>query len=511
MDVEELLRGIKPLEGQVTAIRTVQETRPREDYADAYVTEVNVKCASKVIKVLDSRFPRDSSQPLSHLRRFAKHNQIPEHLRPLLLREGISPAQTIFVLISPPLPDIDSLQDALSPFAPPNPASEENNNNPSLTFHTIRIPLQPPLTPVQADAWSKSMWPVVYNPAAPRAMIAPPPHILARARDSIQPKAGRYLALAQRVADEAERSGLGRRVGAVVVDPDLEAEATPDNNDNDDGIHWSDAVVAVAGDGRYSRAATGTEETSNPPNQVATTYSPDHEGGPELHALMRAVDLIASKRREDRPGSSATNRPCLTEVERYFLSKSDVDTTAAASTQPTEPNSEFESKESTPIPPPEKYQKTTETSAQPIHTHTETLASASTSTSRIRPRSQGGYLCTDLDVYLTHEPCICCSMGLLLSRFRAVVFPRSGRMVSGGLASEPVVGPVPVEEGQGEDEDKNEDVAEKKDKDDDGSVEREYYGLHWRKELNWRALGFEFVEEQGCGEGSAELGVAFHA
>ena len=32
MDVEELLRGIKPLEGQVTAIRTVQETRPREDY-----------------------------------------------------------------------------------------------------------------------------------------------------------------------------------------------------------------------------------------------------------------------------------------------------------------------------------------------------------------------------------------------------------------------------------------------------------------------------------------------
>lgn len=32
MDVEEILRGIKPLEGQVTAIRTVQETRPREDY-----------------------------------------------------------------------------------------------------------------------------------------------------------------------------------------------------------------------------------------------------------------------------------------------------------------------------------------------------------------------------------------------------------------------------------------------------------------------------------------------
>ncbi|OJJ72982.1 hypothetical protein ASPBRDRAFT_54752 [Aspergillus brasiliensis CBS 101740] len=511
MDVEEILRGIKPLEGQVTAIRTVQETRPREDYADAYVTEVNVKNASKVIKVLDSRFPRDSSQPLSHLRRFAKHNQLPEHLRPILLHEGSSPAQTIFVLISPPLPDIESLQDALSPFAPPNPAGEEGgNSNSPLTFHTIRIPLQPPLTPVQADAWSKSMWPVVYNPAAPRAMIAPPPHILARARDFIQPKAGRYLALAQRVAEEAERSGLGRRVGAVVVDPDLEAsiaeQAATNDNDNDNDIHWSDAIVAVAGDGRYSRADTGTDPL-NPPNQIATTYSPDHEGGPELHALMRAVELIASKRREDRPGSSATNRPCLTEVERYFLSKSDSTTTT--STQPTEPEPETESKESTPLPPPEKYQKTTETSAHPIHT---TSLSTSESTSRIRPRSQGGYLCTDLDVYLTHEPCICCSMGLLLSRFRAVVFPRSGRMVSGGLASEPVVKPVPVEE---RNENENENVAEKTNDDDDGSVKREYYGLHWRKELNWRALGFEFVEEENGeevgGQGSAELGVAFHA
>jgi tRNA-specific adenosine deaminase 3 len=29
----------------------------------------------------------------------------------------------------------------------------------------------------------------------------------------------------------------------------------------------------------------------------------------------------------------------------------------------------------------------------------------------------------------------------------------------------------------------------------DGQDERGYYGLHWRKELNWRALGFEFVED----------------
>lgn len=102
-------------------------------------------------------------------------------------------------------------------------------------------------------------------------------------------------------------------------------------------------------------------------------------------------------------------------------------------------------------------------------------------------------------------------MGLLLSRFRAVVFPRSGRMVSGGLASEPVVRPVPAEEDENENENENENGIGAEKTDDDGSVEREYYGLHWRKELNWRALGFEFVEELENEEGSAELGVAFHA
>ncbi|PYI04220.1 hypothetical protein BO78DRAFT_373341 [Aspergillus sclerotiicarbonarius CBS 121057] len=478
MDAEEILRGIKPLVGEVTAIRTVQETCPCEDYADAYVTEVNVKCASKVIKVLDSSFPRDSAQPLSHLRRFAKHNQVPEYLRPVLLREGSSPAQTIFVLISPPLPDIDSLQNVLSPFAPPGtPAGDQ------LAFHTVRVPLQPPLTTIQADAWSQTMWPVVFNPSAPRAMIAPPPQILSRARDFIQPKAGRYLALAQRVAEEAEQSGLGRGVGAVVVDPDLEAQFDDEETDN----HWSDAVVAVAGDGRYSRAAV-----SEPgPNPASQTYNPDHEGGPELHALMRVVELISSKRREDRPGSSSTGRPCLNHLETYFLSQSDVTC------------SDDDSEDPSPVP--EKYQKT-ETSSHAIHKHPEPAEDDTPTTARIRPRSQGGYLCTDLDVYLTHEPCICCCMGLLLSRFRAVIYPRSGRMVSGGLASEPVVKPVPVEEETSATE--NQDP-----KTDDTQHQREYYGLHWRKELNWRALGFEFVEETEAETETKEATetVAFHA
>lgn len=69
-------------------------------------------------------------------------------------------------------------------------------------------------------------------------------------------------------------------------------------------------------------------------------------------------------------------------------------------------------------------------------------------------------------------------------------------MASGGLASEPAVVPAPVDDGQ-----------------EQSTEERVYYGLHWRKELNWRALGFEFVEE---GEGAADASeektdIVFHA
>ena len=293
-------------------------------------------------------------------------------------------------------------------------------------LHTIKIPVQPPMNATLAETWTQTFWPVTYNPSAPRATIAPPPQILNRVLDSIQPCAGRYLALAQQVAAEAaEINGTGRRVGAVVVDPS------------------TDAVVAVAGDARYAAAHRRREGGQQ-------AYNADLEGGgPESHAVMRVIDMVAARRRGYKDQE-------LSNVEARFLYASGSYEVVGSSSSPGEKRKH------------------------------SALQEEEEGGGRILPPSQGGgYLCTDLDLYVTHEPCLCCSMGLILSRFRAVVFPRCARMVTGGLASEPIV----------------------------GERCRIYYGLHWRKELNWRALAFEFVNEDPSSSALNETfgRVDFHA
>jgi tRNA-specific adenosine deaminase 3 len=89
-------------------------------------------------------------------------------------------------------------------------------------------------------------------------------------------------------------------------------------------------------------------------------------------------------------------------------------------------------------------------------------------------------------------------MGMLLSRFRAITFPRKGRLITGGLASMEVPqisNPGGLE--RSEAATANENNIEYGDAGETLTRKREtYYGLHWRKELNWRAMCFEFVDDE---------------
>lgn len=382
------------------------------------------------------------------------------------------------------------------------------------------------------------MWPVVFNPSAARSSTAPPPHVLKGIQKSVEPRAAYYLALAREIAKDARKSGRGRGVGAVVVDKDIETiiDSKAWEEGYDSRQRWMHAVVAVAGDCRFARPEAGglsqaEIHTKAGTNSAAKPYDSDLEGGPELHALMRAVELVAKSRREDpehqaslaakgRLDVPAYDPQCsnqLSEFEKYFLYEAanhvmnDDSTSFAPSTIPS-PNSLSPRKRKCEDVNPESIMETIQPdeaskmpspplpAPPPLATalmDPANLQRLTLSTPRIRNRSQGGYLCTDMDIYLSHEPCLCCSMGMLLSRFRAVVFPRKGRMITGGLASEPVISPVPVDENA---------ESENADKNQNQDPDRPYYGLHWRKQLNWRAMCFEFIEDDypplvGGGEG----------
>ncbi|KAL1955012.1 hypothetical protein VTO42DRAFT_365 [Malbranchea cinnamomea] len=461
MDIKSQLAGILPLRGYLRPLPTIREAHPVEETGEAYVAEIDIKSANKVVKLLQSKFPRDPELTTSHLRRFAKADFLPASLK-----EKFSQPATplvIYVLVPPPVPDRAALQTLLQPYSPSPRASkpsssssssadgdgdDDNDNDKSsnsgqtgaettktssVRIESTRIPLQPPISEDQAASWSRTLWPTVYNPAARPASHSPPPFLLAKTKESVEPRAGLYLSIARHVAREARQSGRGRGVGVVVVDPTIAAENLEDP---------LGAIVAVAGDARYWDAE-GKHSSNNEGRGRAAgepPYDPDTEGHPAHHAVMRAASIVSHRRLIISSSNSAS---------------SPLD----SASQP--PSSSPQEAPRPLIPPPSPLE------AHFLHT------------SRLLPPSGGGYLCTGLDLYSTHEPCLCCAMGMLLSRFRTVVIPARRK------GSHSVGASLDAQRG---------------------------YGLHWRPELNWRALGFEFVDESDeAGEEVGEEDVVFHA
>lgn len=81
--------------------------------------------------------------------------------------------------------------------------------------------------------------------------------------------------------------------------------------------------------------------------------------------------------------------------------------------------------------------------------------------------NQSGYLCVDLDIFLTNEPCVMCSMAILHSRFRRCIFAK--RMpLTGGMTADTAEGSAPLQGGL-------------------------QHGMFWRpSELNWKFLAWEY-------------------
>ncbi|EER37305.1 tRNA-specific adenosine-34 deaminase subunit Tad3 [Histoplasma capsulatum var. duboisii H88] len=470
---------------------------------EAYVVEINIKAASKVLKLLESKFPKDPSLSLTHLRRFVKPEFLPGHLKrgsasAVAAAEGAVTAgskapETIYILIPPPLPDISLLESLLAPYAPisgstgPSSSPDAEAIEPIPQFpiqiQSTRIPLSPPATEEESATWSRTLWPTIFNPAAHPIAHSPRGPLLLNAQESVSRRAGSYLALASKVALEAKRNGRGRAVGAVAVDPALAELADPSDE--------IAGVVVVAGDARYwNRGSKGEGCSEYVPLKksventeaegTASSYNPDNEGQPDRHALMRAISLVAYKRLIS--STSPTITPSIyrdSSPTRWALSSTPGPTPIAAPSTNPSTASRPPLRKHKPSPPSvtsQPIQSTTQ--PQPPSPPPSPLESHFLSLPNIQARTQGGYLCTSLDLYITHEPCVCCAMGMLLSRFRAVVYLQATGPGRADAALDPYTG----------------------------------YGLHWRQELNWRAVGFRFCLEEE--EGEERLGLErglFHA
>lgn len=263
----------------------------------------------------------------------------------------------------------------------------------------VTVPSMAPISPEQAQQWSAQYWPTVYRKMNP---YGPHPAMVAREEQEMisRPSIPEYMEMAHMAAVEAEESGTGVGVGCVVVER------------RDDG---PDQIVAVAGDARYCGTTCGGEAEP----------SPDARAHPNIaaHSVMRAIGMIARKRvrmasRAPTPTQDDEDRP----IRLKPVTHVDEAPESIASALVDYPLTEAE---------------------EDVYRRDNLIPS--------------GYLCVKLEVYLTHEPCLMCSMAIVHSRFARCVFGTK-MPKTGGLAADSGLG----------------------------------YGLFWRQELNWRLLCWEY-------------------
>ncbi|KAA8894679.1 cytidine deaminase-like protein [Sphaerosporella brunnea] len=337
---------------------------------------------------------------LQHLRRLSRPAFIPVAVAANLPPTQFPPEQSIlYILIC--TTDKAPIQQIVDVAAKISPFQRKHGRRitPKPQVSIITVPANMPTSQEQSDLWSKKYWPVVYKRGNP---FGPHPSLVENTQMKLT-RAHEYMEIAWKVAHEVADIGIGHRCGAVVVNPD-----TGD-------------VIAAAGDAR-SRT-----------NESGWCY-------PLAHPVMRLVEMVAQKRLK-RGEVVSPNNPItpLTETERKYLNSESMES--------------LDGREA---------QKEAQKAAQKEDQKEAQKESKTDGTSEDASPPMANYLCHNMHIYLTHEPCVMCSMALLHSRVGIVVFQH--RMVnSGALVSE-----------------------------FDGGLG---HGLFWRPDLNWKYLTWQWQND----------------
>ncbi|KAL8647659.1 MAG: hypothetical protein Q9210_005423 [Variospora velana] len=414
--------------GQLVGLRTKAEVENSLlQVIPAYMVEIPQSSANDIVKAIDALIHEHCKESfnLQHLRRIIKPRDLPMHLKQIpnlsfpddvsiryirsdfhsipcamdsddlrdSARQQSQPSLYLLVSLttSLPMPLLSTLFMSLLP-------------KQSTVISTILVPQYPPMSAHQAQEWSQSHWPTVHRKHNP---FGPQPSTIQKAEASILPKVGQWMGLALMAGAHAEERGIGVKIGAVIVEKGL--------------------LVAAAGDGRWT-CNDGIYAT----NRI--DIGARRQGNPMAHASMRAIALVARKRRDVLAQQSSS------------ISEDKAKRQAAADNK-----------------------------QKDIHSLDTPFTALEKEVYKGDSITAGGYLCLDMDIYITHEPCVMCSMAILHSRFGKVVYGQ--RMAgTGGLCAE----------------------AEQVDAsscDNDGYGRRLGHGLFWRQELNWRLLAWYWEDE----------------
>ena len=316
---------------------------------------------------------------LQHLRRAAKPGNLPAHLKTQFMNDSsvgrqIHTAKSTWVYI------LVGETETFTPKLIRDTMAGIEGMEQDIFLEVIPVPQLAPSSQVQASLWSSQFWPCVYRKSNP---LGPHPSQVARDTEEIRYDASAWMALAHKVARQAQASGVGEPIGAVIVQR-TEGKAE---------------VIGLAGDARWCRGKPSAGGQSNP----------------MAHCVLRAISMVGQKLvRHERREKGIPNEP---------------------------PILDFDGLADQPILDLEKICYEEE-----------------------HPNA-GGYLCHGLELYVTHEPCVQCSMAILHSRMGRMVFCQH-MPDTGGLSSDD----RPNGGGRG-------------------------LGLFWRRELNWSALAWEWERE----------------
>ncbi|PBP23960.1 ribonuclease [Diplocarpon rosae] len=438
--------------GIFVPLKTTLETRGRERLGKVLVRKL---------------VPDDGGLDLQHLRRVVKLSDLPSHMqtrldtRPEMTTSSTATAQRDLFLIAGPTTAITfselliSLRSILG----------------EVELFRVDVPLLAPTSQKQASDWSSKYWPTVYKKSNP---FGPHASILDRAEEEMGTEVGRYMELARDVAGNADDKGCGERIGVVVVER----------------RKGKGRVRAVAGDARWKGWRRGEDC-----------------GNVTAHAVMRAIGMVAGglKAREDVEAAAAAAAAARKEagVIAEETSRDDaevgpgglagpvsrdeaglLDTDAdrrqkAADISQAGDNRHhgFQVHLEPPDPPKDQINRMNDSCGEADEIFNDAPFLFLEKKHYDASGNEDGYLCHELEIYCTHEPCVMCSMAIVHSRFGRVVFRRRMHH-TGGLCADGELG----------------------------------HGLFWRKELNWTLLAWQWERDDGDdGDEEKEVDPYLHA